>query len=288
MRTGDLAAVAALVADQQRDPARHIGYLASTEDSIAEQLTHLEPAGLAGVVVAVDGRDVLGMLAAEWDTYPPRVWWHGPVVTPGCDWQTTAVALDTASRRLLPAAVLEEEYAPDARHTELAAFAAAHGFVEEEGSVVLRRSLPAAPVRSPASGVTLRPFAEPDRGAVATLHEACFSGTHTPGARLDEGRDRLVWVADSDGQLVGYVALQRQEDGDGYLDYLAVVPAHRGRGLGRILVATACDLLHTELGCHEAHLTVRASNAAARAVYAGCGFTEERVLVPWRRGFSLR
>jgi ribosomal protein S18 acetylase RimI-like enzyme len=288
MRTGELEAVAALVAAQQRDPARHIGYLASTEHSVAEQLTHLEPAGLAGVAVAVEDRDVLGMLAAEWDTDPPRVWWHGPVVAPGRDWQAIAAALDTAARRLLPTTVLEEEYAPDARHAELAAFAAAHGFVEEEGSVVLRRPLPGEPVHPLASEVTLRPFAEPDRGAVAALHETCFPGTHTPGARLDEGRDRLVWVAASDGQLVGYVAAERQEDGDGYLDYLAVVPAHRGRGLGRVLVTTACDLLHTELGCQEAHLTVRASNAAARAVYAGCGFTEDRVLVPWRRGFSLR
>jgi ribosomal protein S18 acetylase RimI-like enzyme len=37
----------------------------------------------------------------------------------------------------------------------------------------------------------------------------------------------------------------------------------------------------------HAHLTVRSANDAARRLYASLGFTEERVLVPMRRGFTL-
>jgi ribosomal protein S18 acetylase RimI-like enzyme len=306
----DLAAIATLVAEQQRDPTRHIGYLASTEDAIAAQLTELEPLGLDGTVIAVDEGQLVGVLAAEWDDDPPRVWWHGPVVASGGDWQAVADALDDAGRRLLPASVTEEEHAPDARHEELAAFAARHGAVAGEGSVVLGRRLdgtsdePAADhagagpddgrdaidadhaARAALEGIVLRPFEERDRAAVAALHDALFPATHTPGHRIDEGADRLVWVAEHAGGLVGYVAAEPQEDGDGYVDFLGVTETVRGRGLGTALVGTACEQLRAR-GCPSVHLTVRTSNVAARRVYARCGFAEERELVPWRRGFTV-
>jgi ribosomal protein S18 acetylase RimI-like enzyme len=285
----DLAAIATLVAEQQRDPTRHVGYLASTEDAIAVQLTELEPLGLDGTVIALDEGQVVGVLAAEWDDDPPRVWWHGPVVASGADWQAVADALDDAGRRLLPASVTEEEHAPDARHEQLAAFAARHGAVAGEGSVVLGRRLDGtsddAPRATP-EGIVLRPFEERDRAAVAALHDALFPATHTPGHRLDEGADRLVWVAEHAGELVGYVAAEPQEDGDGYVDFLGVAETVRGRGLGTALVGTVCVQLRAH-GCPSVHLTVRTSNVAARRVYARCGFTEERELVPWRRGFTV-
>jgi ribosomal protein S18 acetylase RimI-like enzyme len=287
----ELPAIARLVAAQQQDPARHIGYLASDEHAIAVQLAELEPAGLGSTVVAVDGDQVVGVLAAEWDDDPPRVWWHGPVVAPGPGWQAVADVLDAACRRLLPATVHEEEYAPDGRHEELATFAARHGAVAGEGSVVLGRQLADAEDGPTAAGpvldgIELRPFAASDRSAVATLHDALFPDTHTRGHRLDEGADRLVWVAVRDGEVVGYVAAERQEDGEGYVDYLGVAATARGGGLGTVLVATACAQLRRR-GCRSVHLTVRASNLAARRVYARCGFTEERILVPWRRGFTV-
>jgi ribosomal protein S18 acetylase RimI-like enzyme len=307
--SADLAAIATLVAEQQRDPARHVGYLASTEDAIEVQLTELEPLGLDGTVIAVDAGQLVGVLAAEWDDEPPRVWWHGPVVASGADWQAVADALDDAGRRLLPASVTEEEHAPDARHEQLAAFAARHGAVAGEGSVVLRRQLdgtadPAAAhtgagpaggrdatdasdaPRPTLEGIVLRPFEERDRAAVAALHDALFPATHTPGHRLDEGADRLLWVAEHADELVGYVAAEPQEDGDGYVDFLGVAETVRGRGLGTALVGSACVQLRAR-GCPSVHLTVRTSNVAARRVYARCGFTEERVLVPWRRGFTV-
>jgi ribosomal protein S18 acetylase RimI-like enzyme len=289
----ELVAIASLVAGQQRDPTRHVGYLASTEDAIAQQLAALEPAGLAGTVVAVDGDRLVGVLAAEWDDEPPRVWWHGPVVAPGWDWQEVADALDAAARRLLPASVREEEHAPDARHEELATFAARHGAVAGEGSVVLGRQLldptgdgMVGEVGPTPAGIALRAFEEHDRVAVATLHDALFPSTHTPGHRLDEGTDRLVWVAVRDGEVVGYVAAERQEEGEGYVDFLGVAETARGCGLGTALVDTACAQLRAR-GCPSVHLTVRTSNVAARRVYARCGFTEERILVPWRRGFTV-
>jgi ribosomal protein S18 acetylase RimI-like enzyme len=288
--TEDLTVIAELITAQQAEPTRHVGEFGSTPAGVAEQLVELEPLGLEGVVVAVADGTIVGVLAAEWDEDPARVWWCGPTIAPGTDWQATAAALYDQLRRRVPASVVQEEFAPDERHRELATFAAERGFRAEEASVVLTRALPSADTAGSASGAVparVRPVTEEDRGAVAALHERLFPGTHTTGTRLDEGRDRLVLVAELDGGLVGYVAAERQEDGTGYLDFLGVEPVARGRGIGFLLVDAACELLHERLGCREVNLTVRVSNAAARQLYERCGFTEERVLVPWRRGFTL-
>ncbi|MEX2627632.1 MAG: hypothetical protein WD225_12165, partial [Ilumatobacteraceae bacterium] len=73
----DLDDVAAFLAARQADPADHIGYLDLQPGPIAAQLRGLEPLGTAGLVVARDGGRIVGALAAEWDTEPPRCWWHG-------------------------------------------------------------------------------------------------------------------------------------------------------------------------------------------------------------------
>jgi ribosomal protein S18 acetylase RimI-like enzyme len=101
------------------------------------------------------------------------------------------------------------------------------------------------------------------------------------------GPDRIRLVVERDGDVAGYVAVERQPDGNGYVDFLGVAPGHRRRGLGAELVRAGVAAL-AELGCRRFHLTVREADTGARALYAGLGFTEERVIRPFRRGFSLR
>jgi ribosomal-protein-alanine N-acetyltransferase len=52
---------------------------------------------------------------------------------------------------------------------------------------------------------------------------------------------------------------------------LGVAPAARRRGLGRALVEAGCAAVR-EAGAGKVFLEVAAGNAAARALYAGCGF----------------
>jgi ribosomal protein S18 acetylase RimI-like enzyme len=286
----DVPALAGLAAAHQADPRRHLGEFGPTADGIARQLEELDPGGVGSVIVATAGDEVVGFLGAEWDDDPPRVWWFGPVIADDVDWQSTADLLYAAAHRLLPVTVTEEEFGPDGRHTELPAFATRHGFERHEASVLLGRPLPGDDLDAltdvtGAPDLQVRPFRDTDRPATAVLHDELFPNTHLPGARLDEGTDRAVLVAERAGALVGYVAAERQEDGTGYVDFLGVAGDQRGSGSGRLLVAAACRELVDRFGCTEVFLTVRVSNVAARRVYAACGFEEERELVPWRKGF---
>lgn len=321
-----LPAVSAFVAACQREGHGHVGYLGVDPGSIATELRELEPAGLAGTQVAWDSTRLVGVLGASWDTDPARVWWYGPFLAAGSEsgsgrpaavgtltpaLRATADALFAAGRALLPGEVVEEELAPDERNLVVAAIARRDGFHPEEASAVLRWRAGGASdgVGGAAGGVVgaaggvgpseafQRRAAPPgyrhatllpsDQAEVAALHDALFAGTHTPGHRLAEGQDRVVMVARIGAALVGYVAAERQLDGTGYLDYLGVAPPWRGQGVGHTLVDAAVEVLVAGYGCQEVHLTVRESNTAARRLYASCGFVQERLLRPWRRGFRV-
>lgn len=56
-------------------------------------------------------------------------------------------------------------------------------------------------------------------------------------AAVDDGR---VWVAEVDGEVVGY-AWALDLDGQAHLEQVSVVPAHSGTGLGRALVDTVAE-----------------------------------------------
>ena len=60
----------------------------------------------------------------------------------------------------------------------------------------------------------------------------------------------------------------------GWMNYLAVAPSFRGRGLGRMLVEHVERLL-LERGCPKVNLLVRASNPEAVAFYRRLGYAQD-------------
>jgi ribosomal protein S18 acetylase RimI-like enzyme len=81
----------------------------------------------------------------------------------------------------------------------------------------------------------------------------------------------LSFVARSDGQLIGAV-LGGTDGRRGYLQHLAVVPSHRGQGLGRALAERVVAAL-SALGIEKCHLMVRCENGPAKAFWQHLGWT---------------
>lgn len=123
--------------------------------------------------------------------------------------------------------------------------------------------------------VLIRPYRDADWDAIARVHDA---------ARLDELRDSvgveafltlaqtaegeglfdgLVWVAETGGEVVGFVAL----DGD-EVTWLYVDPAHYRRGIGRALLRHAVEAAPGA----QVEVDVLAGNPAAEGLYLGEGF----------------
>lgn len=131
-------------------------------------------------------------------------------------------------------------------------------------------------------------MASSDREVIVALHEELFANAHLTGRQLvdEAGPRQYRSVALVGDRVVGYAATEIQPDGDGLIDFVGVAPAERRKGFGRDLVAGAVATLLSN-GAKRCFLTVREDNRAARGLYAGLGFEEERLLRPFRKGFAL-
>lgn len=135
------------------------------------------------------------------------------------------------------------------------------------------------------SSVTISPLAEEDLDAVVDLDVACFapgSAASERAVREKQLREELArtWARlrvarDERGEILGYVVFWHVTD-EIHIINVAVEPSARRRGIGRALVEEVLAYARA----HEAAkvlLEVRASNAAAIALYRGLGFAATRV-----------
>ncbi|HUU33244.1 MAG TPA: ribosomal protein S18-alanine N-acetyltransferase [Vicinamibacterales bacterium] len=121
-----------------------------------------------------------------------------------------------------------------------------------------------------------------DVAALMALDELCF---HRPWTRADYDRELadparcFLYIARAEERIVGYCAFWRIFD-EAHINNFAVHPEWRRQGVGRALLAHTLAAAEA-LGAPRATLEVRASNAAAIALYEAGGFARAGV----RRGY---
>jgi ribosomal protein S18 acetylase RimI-like enzyme len=132
----------------------------------------------------------------------------------------------------------------------------------------------------------IRPFHEDDTEAVVALWEE--SGLTRPwnDPRKDIARKLGVqreWflVVEDEGQVVASV-MAGYDGHRGWVNYLAVTPSHRGRGLARALMAEVERLLGNA-GCPKVNLQVRTTNEAALGFYERLGYKRDDAISLGRR-----
>jgi ribosomal protein S18 acetylase RimI-like enzyme len=124
----------------------------------------------------------------------------------------------------------------------------------------------------------IRPFELNDEAAVVALWQECqlirpWNDPHKDIARKLAVQPELFLVGVTDGAVMASV-MAGYEGHRGWMNYLAVAPRFRGRGLGRLLVVEVERLL-LERGCPKVNLQVRAANLEAVAFYRRLGYAQE-------------
>jgi len=132
----------------------------------------------------------------------------------------------------------------------------------------------------------VRPFEEHDRAGVVGLWEECdlvrpWNDPHLDIDRKVEHGDDLLLVATVDARVVGTVMVGY--DGHrGWINYLAVDPAHRGRRLGARLMDEAERRLRAA-GCAKINLQIRRTNTDVRSFYERLGYADDEVISMGKR-----
>ncbi len=93
-----------------------------------------------------------------------------------------------------------------------------------------------------------------------------------PGAGTFDPEHSLVLRDPNTAALVGLVLCSRVRSDTGHITQLCIDPAHRGRGLGRLLLRHCATHLLTH-GVTRLSLTVTAANLPALRLYEDLGFT---------------
>ena len=127
----------------------------------------------------------------------------------------------------------------------------------------------------------IRPFAPDDEEAVVALWSACdlvrpWNDPRRDIQRKQEVQADLFLVATTGDAIVGSV-MAGYDGHRGWIYYLAVAPALRRQGIGRLLMRAAEARLLAE-GCPKINLQVRTSNADVVAFYEALGYAPDDVV----------
>jgi ribosomal protein S18 acetylase RimI-like enzyme len=290
LKQDELSDAVAFIAAQQAHADHRVPYVGNDATGIAAELGGLEPSWVTTARVLRDGARIVGVAIAEWDDDLGRAWILGPwVVDDGEGWMAGAATLLDAALAQPPSTVTRYEMSGDVANRRLADLAASRGWTPSEPHHLLVAD--AAVVGAwPACGgrrtASLRAASRDDIGAIAALHDVEFPDTYASAMQLVGGQldgSRIVLVADDGhGGLVGYVAGEVHDDGEGFIDFIVVDPATRGAGIGRDLVMTVTRRLLDRSPLGRVCLTVQDHRTPARSLYDRLGFRSDGSLVAYR------
>ena len=273
----DLRALAAFVARLNALPASQSLHCAA--DSPARVRAALnEPAtfpdGWAGAFVLAEANgEIVGACGSQHDAAGEQSWLWGPWVDGPAGWRSAAPALLDALLARLPRPVRRVEAFLHAENRAGLGFLQSRGFTL--GALTHLYVVP-RPVLPPAADGSLPALRAAHEVAFARLHAETFpAGGSTPAGVLLDGRDdeHAIFAAAAGLRLLGYVCVSaNRAPREGFIEYLAVRPNARGRGIGTRLLQTALRWTFEERRLPQAALCVSERRAGARRVYESTGF----------------
>jgi mycothiol synthase len=182
---------------------------------------------------------------------------------------------------------LRTGFSLDSRNETAARFLDKQGWIRNtDAGLRMWRNLNDLPEVEVPSGYSLRSFESGDEGGFVEVKNAAFSGEHAGGRdwtvadfekeylRSPLFRAERIFFAVCDGELVGTTTAWTAEfEGRevGLIHWVAVVPEHRGKGLGWLLNVQALHKLK-EMGYEECVLSTNESLSSAVRLYGRLGF----------------
>ena len=265
----ELRAMAQFMAEMNARPEQHSLHCDRTVEDLTNNLLALSRPEDSFVVAVESGR-ISGALGGDYNDDKSRMWLWGPFVA-GDNWEEVALALLNGLRAIWPAD-LENSYTFFNQTNQRGYnFFLAQGF-QHHGIYHAYKAL--RPETFPE--IPAIPELHPGQlDSYAALHNLAFPNTFHTGRDILEplSENRKLFVLAEGDEVQGYVEVSvNQFPPEGYIEFLAVRPGQRGRGLGRTLLTYALHWCFNQRQLPEVNLTVRDDNDNARALYESVGF----------------
>lgn len=268
-----------LILAQQADPLTACAYVGTTREGLLAELVDLDVPWQESLRVGLDEGQVVAAVLVEYDDETGRSWIHGPWAADDRAWARWADALVQAAVAQTPEGVADHEICASPVNGRMAQLADSLRWPAGEVNVAyVARSDEGWP--PPASGA--RTATDADLPALSLLHDEAFPGTYATARQLLADPDRTTVVLDQGGSVLGYASAEVHADGEGYLDFIALVPAARGRGLAGGLLAHIGREVLGQASSASLNLTVSRTNVPAIALYESLGFVRDAELVGYR------
>jgi len=132
----------------------------------------------------------------------------------------------------------------------------------------------------------IRVFSIQDEAAVIGLWQRCeltrpWNNPHLDIARKLTTQPELFLVGELDRTLIAS-AMAGYDGHRGWVNYLAVEPAHRNKGFGRQLMQHIEQQLQAR-GCPKLNLQIRSNNQAVQAFYRKIGYVADEAVCYGKR-----
>jgi [ribosomal protein S18]-alanine N-acetyltransferase len=131
----------------------------------------------------------------------------------------------------------------------------------------------------PGTTVLYRLYTPADFPALYAIEEICFQPPFRFPRRymrgLADSVHTVTWIAEDEEQMAGFAIADCGRDAEGviaYIQTIEVLPAMRGRGIGRELLRRIEDSVR-DRGAHSIWLHVDSVNAGAIRLYESHGYT---------------
>jgi ribosomal protein S18 acetylase RimI-like enzyme len=132
----------------------------------------------------------------------------------------------------------------------------------------------------------IRPYAAGDETAVIALWESCRLTRPWNDPRKDIARKLAVqpelFLVGVLGDAIVATVMAGYEGHRGWVNYLAVSPEHRRKGLGKTLMREVEKRL-MERGCPKLNVQVRATNGEALQFYRRLGYAQDEAVALGKR-----
>lgn len=242
------------------DPRTSCAFLGTTD--IEPDLDGLDQPWMETLrVVENSDGELIGAIAVEWDPEVSTAWIYGP-------WLSEEIS-DADAASLIEAIIEQTEVNKyqmytDVKNTRVAELASKLDWSLGSPTVVFTANRHSQAEKDDA----VRAATTTDLESVKALHEAEFPGTYATAEQLlaDDG-DYTTLVLEDENGLIGYVSGQ-EDDGDVYLDFVAVDSSRRRTGAGTRLVKA----LVAEIPGEKITLTCDETQPAAIALYKALGW----------------